>query len=117
MIAVLIESYLDAKNGNPHDIWRKILVVFILLLYQNIGFLIGEPLLGLYYAVSRFSAFDYCYSYFKYGNIFFLGTTSDWDLWLRPIVEKYYFGIQGKYLLLFIRILFILATLTLMYLV
>lgn len=86
--SVLLQALYDASKGNPHNLKSTLIVLIIWALSGLPGVFTGNYLGFLIYPTIRFCFFDYAFSFFKYGNIWYLGYTSDWDKVLKEYDPK-----------------------------
>lgn len=97
IIAIAIEVIIEASKGDKHGVKSKIILASLITGFFLVPFLINNYLWGgIIYVLIRFAIFDYLYGYRVHSNIFYLGTTSQYDI----ILKKY-----NKYLILITKIL------------
>lgn len=85
LILIVLEIGREIREGDPHDLNSNLRVVRDALIVSAYGFYIGSWLGLVSYLVLRFCFFDYIYSYFQYGHIWYLGETSKTDRVLKKI--------------------------------
>ena len=100
LVALFAEASWEAKYGDNHGFISNLTLAATMLSVQIIGLILGYKYAMFDYIILRFTLFDYMFSFFRYGHIWYIGTTSLHDKILNGV---------NKYLLFAIRIIIILG--------
>ena len=100
IVLLIMEAAIDVAKGDLHDLWSDLRILRDALIVSAVGLWSGFAWGFVIYVVLRFCLFDYLYSWFRFGHIWYLGRTAETDKAMKLI---------NPYLLLATRILTILA--------
>lgn len=107
LLFLVAEAWWEAIHGDNHGLKSNLLLLGMALTQEVVGLNIGVKYGFLLYWIFRFGLFDYLFSYFRYGYIWFLGKTSTIDKWQRDVKvllvkaiswasEKFKFSLPAK---------------------
>lgn len=102
LAALVIEAAYEAVHGDNHGLKSNLLLAATMLGVEALGLIVGQKYGFLIYAGVRFCLFDYMFSYFRYGHIWYIGTTSLMDRMISGINKYLLLSMRGLIILYFV---------------